>query len=208
MDHIVDFQVQESFTILRSPLYVWNRVQTLAVCAIRNNEGRVQMKVSSTGPDGLNIGIIGAGPAGLMTALALEKYLGSDKARVTVLDRNASETDYPGVEYGIQARACRALERIGQLEQACARGNPTNELAFYNSRLGKRFRSVALDPKYTRCVVRQEFLADLAGLLKQTTVQRRHLVQGIVGNKDNGVIVNGTTDEMPFSETFDKHVYT
>lgn len=161
------------------------------------------MKISSTGPDGLNIGIIGAGPAGLMTALALEKYLGSDMARITLLDRNASETDYPGVEYGIQARACRALERIGQLEQACARGNPTYELAFYNSRLGKRFRSVALDPNYTRCVVRQEFLADLAGLLKQTTVQRRHLVKGIVGNKDNGVVVNGTIDEMPFSETFD-----
>jgi len=161
------------------------------------------MKISSIVPACLNIGIIGAGPAGLMTALALENYLGSDVARITVLDRNASETDYPGVEYGIQARACRALERIGQLEQACARGNPSNELAFYNARLGKRFRSVAFDSKYTRCVVRQEFLADLAGLLQHTKVQRRHVVTGIDGAADHGVIVNGTVDNTLFSETFD-----
>lgn len=151
----------------------------------------------------ISIGILGAGPAGLMTALALEKYLGADQARITLLDRNASETDYPGVEYGIQARACRALERIGQLEQACARGNRTKELAFYNARLGKRFSSIAFDPKYTRSVVRQEFLADMARLLQHTLVQRRHLVDGISIAADKRVTVTGTVDHAPFVETFD-----
>ena len=161
------------------------------------------MKVSPIHAPPLNIGILGAGPAGLMTALALETYLEPGRARITLLDRNASETDYPGVEYGIQARACRALERIGLLEQACARGNPANELAFYNARLGKRFNSVAFDPKYTRTVVRQEFLADVAGLLKHSPVQRRHLVTGIRPSEDRSVTVNGTVDDVPFSETFD-----
>lgn len=151
----------------------------------------------------LNIGILGAGPAGLMTALALEAYLPPGRARITLLDRNKSETDYPGVEYGIQARACRALERIGQLEQACVRGNPSRELAFFNARLGRRFRSVAFDPKYTRCVVRQEFLADLAGLLQYTSVQRRHQVISITAAQGHAVTVAGTVEDRPFTEDFD-----
>ncbi len=77
------------------------------------------------------------------------------RARVTLLDRNTDENDYPGVEYGIQARACRALERIGQLEKACARANAGTELAFFNARTGRRFRSITFDSKYTRIVVRQ-----------------------------------------------------
>ncbi len=161
------------------------------------------MKIATLHPAPLNIGILGAGPAGLMTALALEAYLPAGRARITLLDRNKSETDYPGVEYGIQARACRALERIGQLEQACARGNPSRELAFYNKRLGKRFNSVAFDPAYTRNVVRQEFLADLAGLLQTSTVRRRHLVTRIAAAEDHGVTVEGTVDDVPFTSDFD-----
>ena len=34
------------------------------------------------------------------------------------LDRNANATDYPGVEYGILERACRALERITRARTA------------------------------------------------------------------------------------------
>ena len=112
----------------------------------------------------VNIGIVGAGPAGLMTALALEHYLPAGRASITLLDQNASAADYPGVEYGIQKRACIALEKIGKLEQALARGNPSLEIAFYNARLGKRFRSIKFDSRYTRSVARQEFLADLDGL--------------------------------------------
>jgi salicylate hydroxylase len=160
------------------------------------------MKISSIHPP-LQIGILGAGPAGLMTAMALEAYLPPGRARVTLLDRNKSETDYPGVEYGIQARACRALERIGLLEQALVRGNPGTELAFYNARLGKRFRSVEYDPKYTRSVVRQEFLADLAGLLQDSSVKRRHLVTGITTAPDRAVTVSGTVEDVPFTETYD-----
>jgi salicylate hydroxylase len=151
------------------------------------------------------IGILGAGPAGLMTALALEAYLPPHAGEITILDRNASETDYPGVEYGIQERACRALERIGKLEQALVRGNPCTEVAFFNSRLGKRFRSILPNPKYTRSVVRQEFLADLAGLLQHTSLKRRHLVTSLSEAEDRSVTLLGTAgkDAEPFEESFD-----
>ncbi len=161
------------------------------------------MNDSSSKHAPLRIGILGAGPAGLMAALSLERYLPPGRAHICVLDRNRSETDYPGVEYGIQARACRALERIGQLEQALVRANPATELAFYNARIGKRFRSVPFNSKYTRIVVRQEFLADMAGLLKHSLLQRRHLVTSIVADESHEVTVRGTMDGTPFSQTFD-----
>jgi 2-polyprenyl-6-methoxyphenol hydroxylase-like FAD-dependent oxidoreductase len=57
----------------------------------------------------IKIGIIGAGPAGLVTALALEAYCTSpEMVEITVIDKNESAFDYPGVEYGIQERACSA----------------------------------------------------------------------------------------------------
>jgi salicylate hydroxylase len=150
----------------------------------------------------IHIGILGGGPAGLMSALALEAYLPSH-VRLTLLDRNASETDYPGVEYGIQARACRALERIGQLDTAMRRSNPCTEVAFFNARLGKRFRSIRPDPRYTRAVVRQEFLADLANLLRRTALRRRHEVHSILMRSDQSVVVQGRHDAVPFSIVFD-----
>ena len=59
------------------------------------------------------IGIIGAGPAGLVMALALEAYCKSNKdVEITLIDKNQSAIDYPGVEYGIQARACEALKLL------------------------------------------------------------------------------------------------
>lgn len=54
------------------------------------------------GTAGVQIGILGGGPAGLMAALCLEAYL-PVSVSITLFDRNQSETDYPGVEYGIQA---------------------------------------------------------------------------------------------------------
>lgn len=175
----------------------------LSLSNMVKTESTSQMKVTPILPAPLHIGILGTGPAVPMTALALEKYLSPGRARVTLLDRNESEIDFPGVEYGIQARAGRALERIGQLEQAYARGNPSRELAFYNARLAKRFNSVAFDPKYTRCVVRQEFLADPAGLLRHSPVQRRHLVAAISAGEDHRMTAKGTVHGAPFSETFD-----
>jgi salicylate hydroxylase len=153
----------------------------------------------------IRIGILGAGPAGLMTALALEGYLQSTDVAITILDRNTTEADYPGVEYGIQERACRALESIGKLEQALKRGNPCNEITFYNARLDKAFRSVRSNPKYTRCVVRQEFLSDLAGMLQRTAVKRRHLVSSVITLRNGIVSVTGhdTGTEKPFTEEFD-----
>jgi salicylate hydroxylase len=160
---------------------------------------------SSSASTPISIGIIGAGPAGLMTALALETYAAASSIKITILDRNASETDYPGVEYGIQERACRALERIGHLETALARGNPATGIDFSNTRLQRRFRSITSNPKYTRSVVRQEFLADLAGLLRHTLVERRHRVTAIQPNTDGSVTAEGQTEPQSqrFSRTFD-----
>jgi salicylate hydroxylase len=151
----------------------------------------------------ISIGVIGAGPAGVMTALSLEAYCPASAVTVTILDRNHSATDYPGVEYGIQARACRALERIGKLEEALEGANPATEVAFYNSRLSKRFSSVKFNPKYTRSVVRQDFLSTMTALLKHTSVKRRHLVEDVTFTPEKGVVVSGTTDDHRFSEHFD-----
>jgi|GEM_PF-2717934 len=124
------------------------------------------------------IGILGGGPAGLVSALALERYAPSG-IEVTLLDRNASEMDYPGVEYGIQERACRALHRIGVKEAALRRGQRNDEIAFYLARKKRVQGVVKTDPNWCVCVVRQEFLADLASLLKTTTVVRRATVERI-----------------------------
>jgi salicylate hydroxylase len=155
--------------------------------------------------DPIRIGIIGAGPAGLMAALALEHYVARGRISITILDKNATAADYPGVEYGIQERACRALERIGLLEPALQRGNPCSEISFFNARLGKRFRSVKSDPKYTRCVVRQEFLADLEALLRHTIVERLHVVSHAMPSGDGTVTVEGQVSpaDAPFSQQFD-----
>lgn len=153
----------------------------------------------------IHIGIVGSGPAGLMTALSLEHYLPAGRASVTLLDQNDDASDYPGVEYGIQERACRALEKIGLLEQALIRGNPINEITFYNARLDKKFSSIHPDPHYTRAVARQEFLSDMTDLLQQTKVLRRHKVKNIVCADDLRVSVAGDIghNETAFDIRFD-----
>jgi 2-polyprenyl-6-methoxyphenol hydroxylase-like FAD-dependent oxidoreductase len=150
----------------------------------------------------LKIGILGAGPAGLMSALSLEAYL-PDAVDIVVLDRNASAMGYPGVEYGIQQRACRALERIGRLEASTKRANRCTEIAFSNSRLARRFPSIHPDPHYTRSVIRQEFLTDLGDLLRGSEIRRRHLVDTVSLDADGSVVVQGNVDERAFSSRFD-----
>lgn len=155
--------------------------------------------------NGIRIGIIGAGPAGLMTALALEHYCAGQPLSITILDRNKSALDYPGVEYGIQARACHALERINQLEQALCRANPCSKITFYNARIGKHFRPVRSNPTYTRAVVRQEFLGDVEKLLHSTEVCRCRFVDKVTPSVDGSVIVEGKIEGSSgrFSECFD-----
>ncbi len=127
------------------------------------------------------IGIIGAGPAGLVTALALEEYCKSHQAvEITLIDKNQSAFDYPGVEYGIQARACLALKRIGIKEKALACGLSTDRISFFNARKNKKQRlSIKTNPDLTVTVLRQEFLAELTNLLSRTKIHRQCTVNSI-----------------------------
>lgn len=83
------------------------------------------------------------------------------------------------------------------------RANPCTNIAFFNSRLNKRFHPIQFDSRLTRAVVRQEFLADMAAQLRRTKVKRRHLVESISLAADGAVTVVGACDETPFAETFD-----
>lgn len=142
----------------------------------------------------LRVGVLGGGPAGLATALALERYA-PGRVDVVLFDRNKSETDYPGVEYGIQERACRALHRMGAKEEALRRGNPTCEIAYSVARKGKVQGVVKVDPAWCVTVVRQEFLADLASLLQTTHVRRRTVVEQVSPGTDGGVLLHTRTLE-------------
>ncbi|KAI8800262.1 hypothetical protein BJ742DRAFT_89652 [Cladochytrium replicatum] len=132
------------------------------------------------------IGILGAGPSGLAAALALEHCAGNH-VDVTIIDKNSSVSDYEGVEYAIQERAVRALERIGIHEAALKRGNAMKEFCFYDERRDKKQFSVQQDPKYCFEIFRQHFLSDLEAELKITKVVRNSLVNGI-SFQDNGEV--------------------
>ena len=137
--------------------------------------------------DIIRIGIVGAGPAGLVSALGIEAYDVENNFEITILDKNKSFVDYPGVEYGIQARACHALDRIGIKERALHRGVRASEIKLYNSRINKKFHTIKSDPSHTRCVVRQEFLHDLSLLLKRTTFISQCEVKQYIPNKNGSV---------------------
>ncbi|KAI9321099.1 hypothetical protein DFJ73DRAFT_803225 [Zopfochytrium polystomum] len=126
----------------------------------------------------LRVGVLGAGPAGLTVALALERYAG-DAVQVTIIDKNSGVSDYEGVEYAIQERACHAFERMGVKDAVLKRGNPMREFAFYDERRQKKQISVTKDPRYCFEVFRQHFLADLEAQLDSTAVRRSTLVTGI-----------------------------
>lgn len=134
----------------------------------------------------IKIGIIGAGPAGLVTALALETYCKLNEAvEITLIDKNQSAYDYPGVEYGIQERACKALKRIGIKDKALACGLETTRISFYNARIGKKQKfGITTNPDLTVSVIRQEFLAELTSLLTKTKIYRERTVKSIEATTD------------------------
>lgn len=162
------------------------------------------MTAASSNPAAVRIGIIGGGPAGLTTALALEQYCDASAVSVSLFDKNKSFFDYPGVEYGIQARACRALDRLGIKERALRRGVRAHRIEFYNSRLERSFRPIKSDPDNTRCVVRQEFLTDLAGLIETTAVRMEQEVVSVSPADDAAVTLHLThRDGRQSTESFD-----
>jgi salicylate hydroxylase len=136
----------------------------------------------------MKIGIIGAGPAGIASGLALEYYCKEfigQNLEITIIDKNKSSFDYPGVEYGIQERACLALRRIGLKDQALASGLPNDNITFYNTKNNQlKKRVVNTNPDLTVTVSRQAFLADLTGLLKHTVVKRELDVTSISTTKE------------------------
>jgi salicylate hydroxylase len=154
----------------------------------------------------IRIAVVGGGPAGLTAALALERY-SAGAIEVTLFDRNASEIDYPGVEYGIQKRACRALDRIGIKDAALGRGLPNREIIFRvagKDGVGRVQGRVRTDPASCVCVVRQEFLADLAALLTTTVVRRRTHIERVLEAPGGAVRVQAREEGQESCEqTFD-----
>ncbi|MEO1280602.1 MAG: NAD(P)/FAD-dependent oxidoreductase [Pseudomonadota bacterium] len=152
----------------------------------------------------IRIGIIGGGPAGLTSALALEAYVNNSSVEVVLFDKNKSVIDYPGVEYGIQERACRALDRIGIKERALRRGVRAHRIEFFNSRLQRQFRSIKSDPDNTRCVVRQEFLTDLEDLVSDADIRMQHKVVKVSQSSQNNVVLEiDRSDGSKLTEEFD-----
>jgi salicylate hydroxylase len=153
----------------------------------------------------IKIGIIGAGPAGLVTAIALEKYCLSNKnVEITLIDKNESAIDYPGVEYGIQERACKALNRIGIKEKALACGLKTHRISFFNSRTNKKQKfGVKTNPELTTTVIRQEFLGELTNLLDFTKIYRQHNVKNINATSSNVSVTCETKEDKDKVLDFD-----
>lgn len=122
------------------------------------------------------IGIVGTGPAGLTVALALEQATSEDTAIITLIDRNKDAVDYPGIEYGIQARACEALDRLGLKEHALRTGHETHRLVFHRARQDEDQFEISSDPEKTFGVLRQEFLETLNALVRRAQTLREHNV--------------------------------
>jgi salicylate hydroxylase len=139
----------------------------------------------------IKIGIIGAGPAGLVTALALEAYCTSpEMVEITLIDKNQSAIDYPGVEYGIQARACLALKRMGIKEKALGCGLATHRISFFNARTNTKQKfGVPTNPDLTVTVIRQEFLAELTNLLSNTKIYRQCTVKSVEATQEKVTVL-------------------
>ncbi|MHA7263753.1 FAD-dependent oxidoreductase [Arthrobacter sp. TMN-37] len=148
----------------------------------------------------MKVGILGAGPAGLTAAVALQRYAPPGSVDITVLDRYNSTADYPGVEYGIQARAMRALHRVRADDAARRRGNPVDRIEFYK-RHGHRQLALRVDPRWSIGVMRREFLADLASL-SAAPLLRGHDVNAITA-ADGGRRVEVTFADGQPARRFD-----
>jgi salicylate hydroxylase len=140
-----------------------------------------------------------------VTALALEAYCTSNTTvEITLIDKNKSAMDYPGVEYGIQARACLALKRIGIKEKALACGLETTRISFFNSRTNKKQKfGIATDPDLTVTVLRQEFLAELTNLLTKTKIYRQRNVKSIEATSEKVTVFCEGTETKEESFEFD-----
>jgi salicylate hydroxylase len=143
----------------------------------------------------LRVGIVGAGPAGLTAAVALQRYAPPGSVQVTLLDRHRSSADHPGVEYGLQARAMRALHRIGADGAARERGNPVDRIEFHDRR-DRRVLGLRVDPRWTVGVLRRQFLADLAALVR-APVLRSHDVRAISAVDRGRAVAVAFTGERP-----------
>jgi 2-polyprenyl-6-methoxyphenol hydroxylase-like FAD-dependent oxidoreductase len=137
----------------------------------------------------VRVGIIGAGPAGLITALALEKATSPTDAEFTLIDRNSSVVDSPGVEYTLQVRACRALDRLGLKDAALRVGHPTGRIVLRVMRTDKIQRRIRLDPQYNSEVDRSEFLDNLSKLLRRTEFLNEHVVTEIAAQTHGRVLL-------------------
>jgi salicylate hydroxylase len=151
----------------------------------------------------IKIGIIGAGPAGLVTALSLERYCKSNEnVEITLIDKNQSAYDYPGVEYGIQKRACLALQRMGIKDEALACGLKAFRISFFNARNNTKQKiGITTDPDLTVNVIRQEFLAELTNLLNRTKIHRQFTVKSVEARPEKVSVHCETANQK--NETFE-----
>lgn len=79
----------------------------------------------------LNVGIVGAGPAGLSLAIALRSLLGSDNVAVRVFDRSSQLRPRLGGGLNLNSGAA-VLGRLGLRSQLLAAGNPARRVLSRN----------------------------------------------------------------------------
>jgi hypothetical protein len=138
----------------------------------------------------IRIGVIGTGPAGLVAALALEKHSSPSRTTITLLDRNLDTVDYPGVEYGIQARANFTRERLGPRDAAAAMGHPGTGIVLHTMRTNSVQRRIPFDAANTFSVLRTDFLGILSNLLHRTEALRGHDAEDVAPLDDGRVRVS------------------
>jgi salicylate hydroxylase len=94
---------------------------------------------------------------------------------------------------------------MGVKNEALRRGQPNTDIAFYIARTGKLQGRVKTDPQWCVCVVRQEFLEDLASLLERSAVHRRTIVDEVALENDESVSVlcQSADDKVVSRHAFD-----
>jgi len=108
---------------------MWPLLQTRLPRLLHLLSCSVLLQLGAAGP--LNVGIVGAGPAGLSLAIALRKLLGHDQVDVQVFDR--SNQLRPNLGGGVQLNSGAAvLGRLGLRSQLLASGNPARRVLSRN----------------------------------------------------------------------------